>query len=75
MNDPIFKSSNARGLPGGGGMLKFQFDRRIKFIEEEVDGRTLLESKRLEEDSTLEYLSIKTTGRKGGHGPETTFEW
>ena len=28
LNDPIFKSSNARGLPGG-GMLKFRFDRRI----------------------------------------------
>ena len=28
MNDPIFKSSNARGLPGG-GMLKFRVDRRI----------------------------------------------
>ena len=35
MNDPIFKSSNARGLPGlkGGGMLKFQFDRRINYVE------------------------------------------
>ena len=29
LNDPIFKSSNARGLPGG-GMLKFRVDRRIK---------------------------------------------
>ena len=29
LNDPIFKSSNARGLPGGGGMLKFRVDRRI----------------------------------------------
>ena len=28
LNDPIFKSSNARGLPGG-GMLKFRVDRRI----------------------------------------------
>ena len=30
LNDPIFKSSNARGLPGGGGggMLKFRVDRR-----------------------------------------------
>ena len=36
----------------------------VKFIEEEVDGITLLESKRLEEDSTLEYLGIKTIGRK-----------
>ena len=28
-NDPIFKSSNARALPGGGaGMLKFRVDRR-----------------------------------------------
>ena len=30
LNDPIFKSSNARGLPGG-GMLKFRVDRRITF--------------------------------------------
>ena len=33
LNNPIFKSSNARGLPGGGGgggMLKFRVDRRIK---------------------------------------------
>ena len=30
LNDPIFKSSNARGLPGG-GMLKFRVDRRIIF--------------------------------------------
>ena len=29
LNDPIFKSSNARGLPGGGEMLKFRVDRRI----------------------------------------------
>lgn len=29
LNDPIFKSSNARGLPGGGGMLKFGVDRRV----------------------------------------------
>ena len=32
LNDPIFKSSNARGLPGGGGgggVLKFRVDRRI----------------------------------------------
>ena len=31
LNDPIFKSSNARALPGGGGrgMLKFRVDRRI----------------------------------------------
>ena len=28
MNNPIFKSSNARGLPGG-GMLKFRVDRYI----------------------------------------------
>ena len=34
-NKPIFKSSNARGLPGfggGGGMLKFRVDRCIKFL-------------------------------------------
>ena len=29
LNDPIFKRSNARGLPGG--MLNFRFDRRISF--------------------------------------------
>ena len=34
LNNPILKSSNARGLPwagggGGGGMLKFRVDRRI----------------------------------------------
>ena len=29
LNDPMFKSSNARGLPGG-GMLEFRFDPRIK---------------------------------------------
>ena len=28
LNKPIFKSSNARGLPGG-GMLNFRIDRRI----------------------------------------------
>ena len=33
LNDPIFKSSNARGLPGGGGMLKFRVDRRITSME------------------------------------------
>ena len=36
VNDPIFKSSNARALPregaggGGGGKMKFRVDRRIK---------------------------------------------
>ena len=29
LNNPIFKSSNARGFPGGGGMLKFRLDRYI----------------------------------------------
>ena len=29
LNDPIFKSSNARSLPGGEGMLKFRVDRRM----------------------------------------------
>ena len=34
LNDLIFKSSNARGLPrGGGGMLKFRVDRRITLWE------------------------------------------
>ena len=33
LNNSIFKSSNARGLPGGGGgMLMFRIDRRIKRI-------------------------------------------
>ena len=35
-----------------------------KFLEEEIDGRALLESKRLEEDSTLEKLGIATIGKK-----------
>ena len=39
LNDPIFKSSNARALPGegggGGGMLKFQVDRRITIVPRE----------------------------------------
>ena len=34
LNNSIFKSSNARGLPGGGGMLMFRIDRRI---QEEFD--------------------------------------
>ena len=31
LNEPVFKSSNARALPGGGGggMLKFPVDRRV----------------------------------------------
>ena len=29
LNKPIFRSSNARGLPGGGGRLNFRIDRRI----------------------------------------------
>ncbi|XP_078365950.1 uncharacterized protein LOC144650165 [Oculina patagonica] len=35
-----------------------------KFLEEEIDERALLESKRLEEDSTLEKLGIATIGKK-----------
>jgi len=35
-----------------------------KFLEEEIDGRTLLESKRLEDDLTLEKLGITTIGKK-----------
>ena len=31
LNDPIFKSSSARALPGV-GMLKFRVDRRINVI-------------------------------------------
>ena len=32
LNDPIFKSLNARALPGEGGrMLKFRVDRRMRF--------------------------------------------
>ena len=32
LNDPIFKSSNARASPEGGGeeLLKFRVDRRIR---------------------------------------------
>ena len=33
LNDPIFKGSNARGLPGGGGKLKFQVDRCISAFD------------------------------------------
>ena len=29
LNKPIFKSSNARGVARGGGMLNFRIDRRI----------------------------------------------
>ena len=36
LNDPIFKSSYARGLPnrggGGGEMLKFRVDWRINYV-------------------------------------------
>ena len=35
-----------------------------KFFEEEVDGQTLLESKRFADDVTLEKLSITTIGKK-----------
>ena len=35
-----------------------------KFLEEEIDGQALLESKRLEEDLTLEKLGIATIGKK-----------
>ena len=30
LNKPIFKSSNARGVARGGGLLNFRIDRRIK---------------------------------------------
>ena len=34
LSDPIFKSSNARALPeGGGGVFKFRVDRRIIFFD------------------------------------------
>ena len=33
LNDPIFKSSNARALPLEGGMLKFRVDRRNKQLK------------------------------------------
>jgi len=33
LNEPIFKSSNARGVARrGGGMLNFRIDRRINLI-------------------------------------------
>ena len=35
-----------------------------KFLEEEIDGQALLESKWLEEDSALEKLGIATIGKK-----------
>ena len=43
LNDPIFKSSNARGLPGG-GMLKFRVDRRI--IMQDIKKRERIKNKR-----------------------------
>ena len=33
LNKPIFKSSNAQGLPGGRGMLKLQFDWNIRMLK------------------------------------------
>lgn len=35
-----------------------------RFYEEEVDGRALLESKRLEKDKVLDRLGISTIGKK-----------
>ena len=32
LNNPNFKSSNAQGVAGGGGMLKFPFDRYITML-------------------------------------------
>jgi len=32
LNKPILKSSNARGVARGGGMLNFRIDRRISFM-------------------------------------------
>ena len=42
----------------------FGDDVADRFFEEEIDGWTLLESKRLEEDKVLEKLGISTIGRK-----------
>ena len=36
LNNPIFKSSNVRGLPAG-GMLKFRLDRCIRMITKSDD--------------------------------------
>ena len=38
LNDPIFKSSNSRALPGGGGMLKFRIDWRMIALKLEITG-------------------------------------
>ena len=43
----------------------FGDDVADRFFEEEIDGWTLLENKRLEEDKVLEKLGISTIGRKG----------
>ena len=32
LSDKIFKSSDARALPGGGGELKFRVDRSITYL-------------------------------------------
>ena len=42
LNNSIFKSSNARGLPGGGGGgLMFRIDRRIKVLSHLVHDAVL----------------------------------
>ena len=42
LNDPIFKSSNARAFPGGGGMLKFRVDRRITLLATSAHEKTVI---------------------------------
>ena len=70
LKDPIFKSSNARLLPGGRGMLKFRVDRRINgrsntgvlpSILNEVSGRAFCE-----ESNNLICTRNKTKVRQFG---------
>ena len=58
LNNSIFKSSNARGLPGGGGgMLMFRIDRRIKWRKNAIQVNS-----RLKPRCKLEFVEI--TGPK-----------
>ena len=50
LNSPIFKSLNARGLPGkrGEGMLKFPVDRRLTGKEQNLNKTTTKKKKKKE---------------------------
>ena len=73
LNDPIFKSSNARGLPGvypgGGGMLKFRFDRciiapKMVLVYKDMQISTLEDIQKLKVKDLREILrsNSETTG-------------